>query len=238
MRMAIPTRIGEEQQTKGPLGGAHFRTGVVDATDYGDAPTTGRLRVRFPDRNLLSWPLFVVFAKTQNDKFFHLPDVGEQVACFLDAHDEDGCILGAIYSTADTPPPGMTPNKDHVSYSDGAVLEYDRETHAAKISLPAGSSLKATLGDNITVDLEQGPGTAEIDAPTITLKSAGGQLVLDASGAFLTGGTGMLGLMALGAALMGAIVNLNMGTLGVARETDPVADGVISAPASTTVFAG
>ena len=41
----------------------------------------GRLRVTFPDRDqMTSWWLFVVIAKSQDDKAYHMPDVGEQVA--------------------------------------------------------------------------------------------------------------------------------------------------------------
>ena len=59
----------------------------------------------FPDRDQMqSWWLPVILPKTQNDKAYWIPDVGEQVVCLMDAHDEDGAVVGAISSAADATP--------------------------------------------------------------------------------------------------------------------------------------
>lgn len=39
--------------------------------------------------------------KPLKDKFYSMPDIGEQVVCLMDENSEDGVILGAIYSTED-----------------------------------------------------------------------------------------------------------------------------------------
>ena len=78
-----------------------YRVGIVRAQDTSHA----RVRVTFPDRDQMqSWWLPVVFPKTQNDKSYWMPDVGEQVVCMVDEYDEDGAVLGAIYSSADMMP--------------------------------------------------------------------------------------------------------------------------------------
>ena len=81
-----------------------------------------RVRVTFPDRDQMeSWWLPVVFTKTQNDKMYWIPDVGEQVVCMMDEYDEDGAVLGAIYSSADRPP-ATGADKYHCTFKDGAAF--------------------------------------------------------------------------------------------------------------------
>lgn len=60
-------------------------------------------RVNFGDDDSTSFWLPILQTKTLKDKFYSIPDVGEQVACLMDENSEDGVILGAIYSTEDVP---------------------------------------------------------------------------------------------------------------------------------------
>jgi phage baseplate assembly protein V len=132
---------------------------------------SARVRVIFPDRNqMTSWWLPVLVAKSQNDKAYHIPDIGEQVVCFMDEHDEDGAVLGAIYSTADTTPV-QSADKWHITIKDGATFEYDRALHALALNIPNSG----------TVTITANGATIEIDAsgnilltPGALLKFAGG----------------------------------------------------------------
>lgn len=126
-----------------------FRVGLVRQQDSQRA----RVRVAFPDRDqMLSYWLPVIAFKTQDDKGYWMPDLGEQVVCLMDEHDEAGAVLGAIYSAADVPPV-QSADKYHVSFKDGASFEYDRAAHALAVSLPGGSTLKISLnGASITID--------------------------------------------------------------------------------------
>ncbi|MDR1709990.1 MAG: phage baseplate assembly protein V [Candidatus Accumulibacter sp.] len=110
-------------------GGATFRFGTVSAVDA----KTCRVRVRLPDYdNMRTAWLPVLAAKTQDDKDYWLPDVGEQVVALLDERGEDGVVLGAVYSSADAPPVASG-NKRHIRFSDGTTAEYDRSTHKLAI---------------------------------------------------------------------------------------------------------
>jgi phage baseplate assembly protein V len=102
-----------------------FRVGIVQQQD----PAHAKVRVVFPDYDeMISWWLPVVFAKTQDDKVYWIPDIGEQVVCLMDLRDEAGAVLGAIYSSADTPPVNSA-NKFHLGFKDGAHFDYDRVAH-------------------------------------------------------------------------------------------------------------
>ena len=136
-----------------------YRRGVVKAQDL----TLGRVRVQFPDLDQsASYWLPVLQARTQSAKSWHLPAIGEQVACLMDEHFEDGVVLGSIFSNADPPPPGLGQGQIHYLAEDGAVFDYDPVAHALTITLPSGASLAIAVSG----------GTVSINANTITL--AGG----------------------------------------------------------------
>jgi phage baseplate assembly protein gpV len=81
-----------------------YRIGIVAAQDTNNV----RARVTFTDHDqMLSYWLNIAADKSHADKGYWMPDIGDKVICIMDAHDEDGAIVGAIYSPVD-PPPGQT----------------------------------------------------------------------------------------------------------------------------------
>ena len=103
-----------------------FRVGKVVAVDE----KTAKVRVELEDVDkVISYWLPVIHHKTQDDKFYWLPDVGELVLVgFLDYGIEQGFVLGAIYNEKDTPPVADK-DKMHIRFKDGTVIEYDRNAH-------------------------------------------------------------------------------------------------------------
>jgi phage baseplate assembly protein V len=156
-----------------------FRTGIVQAQDLANA----RVRVRFPDRDqMVSYWLPICFRKTQNDKEYWIPDLGEQVVCLMDEHDENGTVLGSIYSSVDQPP--TDPNTGHPvqsgdieqhTFKDGMTVQYNRATHAVTIALPAGATISIAVsgGGSISYD---GSGNWKIEP------GAGKVLIADSAG--------------------------------------------------------
>ena len=90
-------------------------------------PTLAQARVQFADDDVLSYWLPVLQQKTQKDKFYAIPDIGEQVACMMDEKSEEGVILGAIYSSADATPAS---SKTHlmIKFEDDSFIEFNKET--------------------------------------------------------------------------------------------------------------
>jgi phage baseplate assembly protein V len=127
-----------------------FRVGIVQAQDVPNC----RVRVIFPDRNqMVSWWLPIIRQGTQNDKDYWIPDIGEQVVCLMDEHDEDGAVFGSIFSSADTTPSGATGDTRILAPKDGAVFSYNRATHALNVSLPNGGTVTVTAnGATIEID--------------------------------------------------------------------------------------
>jgi phage baseplate assembly protein gpV len=121
---------------------ATLRLGIVQAQDT----SLGRVRVTFNEfDHMLSYWLPVVVPKTQNDKAYWLPDVGEQVVCLMDSHDEDGVVIGAIYSQVDTTPV-QSGDKWHLGFKDGSTFEYDRAAHQLSLTFSDNAVIKYDAG--------------------------------------------------------------------------------------------
>ncbi|EHQ1843484.1 phage baseplate assembly protein V [Salmonella enterica] len=109
--------------------GVIFATGTVSAID----PETVRARVRLPDHdNLRTWWLDVMQNNTYKNKDYCLPDVGEQVRVLMTPDGVEGVILGAVYSSKDTPVIS-DPDKRRTDFADGTFVEYDRKNNAMAI---------------------------------------------------------------------------------------------------------
>jgi phage baseplate assembly protein gpV len=148
-----------------------FRVGIVREQDTARA----KVRVVFPDYDeVTSWWLSVVYAKTQNDKFYWMPDIGEQVVCLMDVRDEAGAVLGAIYSSADVPP-ASNPEVAQFSFADGTRLEYDRSAHVLDFEFNDGAEIKYDGGNHsMTMRLP--------DGANFELTSNGSQIKIDSVG--------------------------------------------------------
>jgi len=108
-----------------------LRFGIVTNIDEKDA----RARVQFAEDEMSSYWVAVLQAKTQNDKFYFMPDVGEHVACLMDERSEEGVILGAIYSKLDEVPV-VSKDKFKIKFQDGTEFEYDKAEHVLNILCP------------------------------------------------------------------------------------------------------
>ncbi|MDO8433506.1 MAG: phage baseplate assembly protein V [Candidatus Binatus sp.] len=160
-----------------------FRVGIVREQD----PALAKVRVVFPDYdNVISWWLPVVFAKTKNDKSYWLPDVGEQVVCLMDVRDEDGAVLGAIYSSED-PPPASSADVVRFGFRDGTSVEYDRGAHLLEFQFNDGAEIKYDGGNHsMSINLPEGA--------NFQLTSSGAQIEIDTGGNVTIRGAGQVQL--------------------------------------------
>jgi phage baseplate assembly protein V len=93
------------------------------------------------------------------------PSIGEGVLLLCPSGDPAQAIaLRGLYSE-DFPPPSTDGNKHLRLYRDGAILEYDFESHVLNVVLPAGATINITAPDAVNVNTK----TANVKADTITL---------------------------------------------------------------------
>ena len=108
-----------------------LRFGIVSQIDSVNV----QARVRFEDDDSTSFWLPILQNKTLKDKFYLMPDIGEQVACLMDENCEDGVILGAIYSSEDKPVV-TTEKQMALNLEDGSLFNIDKETQTLTVSIP------------------------------------------------------------------------------------------------------
>ena len=199
-----------------------FRVGIVQQQDTARA----RVRVIFPDYDeIVSWWLPILFPKTQNDKAYWIPDVGEQVVCLMDMRDEDGAVLGAIYSSADTAPADSA-DKFHLGFKDGASVEYDRAAQVLDLKFQDNAEIKYDAGSHaLTVRLPNGA--------TFDLTASGAQVTIDASGNVIVKSSGQI---QLGTGQLAGVARLGDAVRVQDDEGGMLSGTIVSA--STDVLAG
>lgn len=117
-----------------------LRFGVIVAIDE----SRGMARVQYTDMDgEVSYWLAVVKQKTLKDKAYWMPDIGEHVAVLIDENAEEGVVLGAIYSEADSVPVSSK-DKYHIRFNDGTMIEYDRAEHKLTADVKGDIEVKST----------------------------------------------------------------------------------------------
>ena len=128
-----------------------------------------KARVLFPDREGLVSPWMpLVVAWAQLNRAYRMPDMGEQVACFMDDNMESGCIVGSIYGGSETPPE-ESGDVTAVHFGDGTIVRHDR----------AAKTLAVFCSGTVSIAAEQ---LITLSAPEVGFISAG-SLYVDCAGA-------------------------------------------------------
>ncbi|MBU9850078.1 phage baseplate assembly protein V [Rahnella aceris] len=121
-----------------------IRIGVVAEVDT----NLGRCRVQTGEL-ITDW-LHWLTPRAGSSRTWWAPSVGEQVLLLsLGGELDTGFVLPAIYSD-DFPAPSASPQAYHVSFSDGAVVEYEPETGALTVSGIKTAAITATTSINAT----------------------------------------------------------------------------------------
>ena len=139
-----------------------LRPGTVLEADYAKA----RIRVRMGD-NTSAWLPWLA-SRAGEDRTWHAPEIGEQVLVMAPGGElSAGYVMpGGIYKN-DYPANADKPEISRTTYKDGAILEYDRESHKHLLQLPGGSAT-VKVGDNAQTEITPEKITAKVgdDAQT------------------------------------------------------------------------
>lgn len=106
-----------------------LRFGIVSQIN----PQVVQARVKFGDDESTSFWLPILQTKTMKDKFYVMPDIGEQVVCLMDENSEDGVVLGSIYSAEDTPVIN-TEKQIALNLENNSLINIDKETNTLTIT--------------------------------------------------------------------------------------------------------
>ena len=148
-----------------------IRIGIVTQV-YDDRAT---VRVQFPDDDEeVSWEFPVLQRKTLRDKDYWLPDIGEHVVVvMLPYGQEQGFVIGALYSDAERPPES-TRDKKVIVFEDGTRIEYDRKNH--KLYADVKGDVEVKVSGELTAEVQgrvlvKSSTEVTIQAPRINLQN-------------------------------------------------------------------
>ena len=148
------------------------RPWTILEADYAKA----RVRVKL-GKNTTAW-LPWVSSRAGGDTTWHAPEVGEQVLVLSPAGDlRSGFVMGGVYKN-DRPANANAATVSRTTYADGAVVEYDRGTHAHLVNVPAGGKATVKVGASSTL---------EVNTDSIRIVVGGTQLIVSASGVQVLG---------------------------------------------------
>jgi phage baseplate assembly protein V len=117
-----------------------IRFGIIADIDH----DTQRVRVQV-GKNTTTWRPWISMRAGDAQTWFP-PSLGEQVIVLSPEGDfTQAAILPAIYSDK-SPTPSTNPAHHAIRYADGAVVQYDRESHTLSATLPDGTSVIAAPG--------------------------------------------------------------------------------------------
>lgn len=127
-----------------------IRYGTVSSVN----PKLHTVRVNFKDKgNTVSHALPVIVPGSKKNKHYHLPDVDEDVLCvFLPNGTSRGFVIGSFYNVNNSPPV-TSGDKEHVTFSDDTVVEYDRSSSTMTLNCVGTINITAASGVNITGNL-------------------------------------------------------------------------------------
>jgi len=187
-------------------------------------------RVTFIDDDIVSDWLQICVMGALSNKFFHMFDINEQVACLMDEHSDDGVILGALFNDK-TPPEGGGKDIVRVQFTDESFIEYNRATHEYNINIKGKVNIISEGETHIEAQV------VSVEATMVTIEAEA--VSVDATAVTMSGTLTVAGALTAAslAAASGAITGGGMVADGgnLAVEGDVTAEGAVT---GSTVAAG
>jgi phage baseplate assembly protein V len=172
------------------------RVGTIFDVDHGTTPPM--VRVKFSEKGESDWRPYIE-QRAGDTGTWNPPTVGECVLFFSPGGLTEGGFALTGVPTASRPTPSADKNKTVTKYPDGAVIEYDHEAHALKVTLPEGATADIDVPDAITVKCK----TADVTASE-SAKVHSQEITLDALMTIVTGQLLVLGLLTYTAGMAGS----------------------------------
>lgn len=143
------------------------RPGTVSDVDYSNA----RIKVKVGD-NTTGWLPWVT-GRAGGNVTWQAPEKNEQVLVLSPAGEMAvGFVIPSVYQN-NYPANGNSADIERTTYSDGAVIEYHRDTSTYNITLPSSGTANIAVGPNSSVAVNQNGLTLTLGSVTVKLTSSG-----------------------------------------------------------------
>lgn len=190
------------------------------------------MRVSFEDDDIVSNWLPVMVRKSLSDKESWPYEIQEHVFCMMDECLEYGIVTGAIYNDEDLPDEDETEGKFRKKFSDGSIIEYDKNAHKLTVDIQGEIIGKATTKITAQSPIIEATATTKITADAPEVKATGStKVTIIAPLIELTGNVTLTGAATISGALIAAsIATAGAGTISssgnISTTGDVLAGGV------------
>lgn len=182
----------------------------------------GYAKVYFEENDFVSDFLPVLVRKSKTDKESWQLEINEHVVCIMDENCNEGVIIGAIPNENDLPDTGEGAGKFRKLFSDGTLIEYDKNAHKLLVDVKGSAEVKTTT-------------SAKIDAGTTLEAKAGVKATIEAVAIELKGVVTITGACTITGALAAAGI-ASTGGLPISATGDISTTGDIKAGAGTAAI--
>ncbi|WP_067517845.1 phage baseplate assembly protein V [Endozoicomonas ascidiicola] len=112
----------------------------------------GKRAVCITADGLKTKPLPIGTERAGDDQTSWLPSMGEQVLMFSPGGITEQAVIGPSLWSADHPAPGNDPNEPVMSFTDGARISYNKQSHTLSAILPAGATVAIVATGGLSFD--------------------------------------------------------------------------------------
>lgn len=119
----------------------YIRYGIISEV----FPSEGTAKVSFEDDGIVSHKLQILSSAVGDTKVLLLPKIDDFVACIMDEFNEDGVILGGLYTQNNKP---NFSGSQGVKFSDGSEIIYDNGNINIK------SAQKVTIESSTKIEIK------------------------------------------------------------------------------------
>lgn len=132
----------------------------------------GYAKVHLLEEDIVTDWLSIITRRAKDDKDSWQYEINEQVVCIMFNDCDDGIIIGARHNDEDKPDEDAAPSKFRMIFSDGTLLEYNKESHDLKAIIKG--NLHATVQEMATIEAKniicKADESAIVEANEISLK--------------------------------------------------------------------
>ncbi len=124
-----------------------IKIGRVQSVDL--TQTLPKVRVRISEL-VTAWLPFLTL-RAGNDTHWWPIQLEEQVLVVSPSGDlSQGIVIGSVFQNQ-FPPGSMSEHMIRTDYSDGAIVEYDKENHHLRAELPSGGTVELVADGGVTI---------------------------------------------------------------------------------------
>ena len=90
-------------------------------------------------------------SRTAAERTWRIPEMGEQILILSPAGEMEHAVVLPAFYQEHFPTPNTNPQQTSIHFADGAIVTYDKASHAKTLNLPSGGTVAVDASGGITL---------------------------------------------------------------------------------------